>query len=392
MSYNSTYPLSQREKYFPNDSVDFVVNFAGKRIVGNSIAITGRLVAYKGGDPDAPQSLEVGDNVFYDGHVGMHGLFQTWTQSFNDRVIETFNHYPRYVKMKHTALVSAENSTAMALNAAQLMCFDQQQPDNAGEDTTCLTSRAVMVLPDVSTGRAFCIVPEVAVNSAVSVPSQEKAPNLAGISWGVSGEVKITVQLSSVNQFLYGEDVNNNDVEASYYLTDLELVYRTLNDVPCKSIAYTYKQSVKQIISSNNQALSFKTPIATKSMFASFILSSSENNVTKNFLQMDPLEGITRADWSINDLNQGVLEYPLEHYEEMKLNYLLAVMGIDPVAVEQMIEVSDLEAENKIRGIGLNYLEMLVNTKVALNILSNASNLNKYSIYIYFMGNSAFSQ
>ena len=388
MSYTATYPLSQREKYYPNDSVDFVLNFAGKQIIGNSIAITGRLVAFKGGDPDDPESLEVGDNVFYDGHTGMHGLFQTWTQSFSDRVIETFNHYPRYIKMKHTAKLASENSNAMALNASQLMCFDQQQPDNAGEDTTCLTSRAVMILPDVSSGRAFCIVPDIAVNGSVSVPKQGQN-SLAGISSSVSGEVKITVQLSSVNQFLYGD--NADDLDVSYYLTDLELIYRTLNDTPCQSIAYTYKQSVKQIISSNNQALNFKTPIPTESMFASFVLASSENNVTKNFLQMDPLEGITRADWSINDLNQGVLEYPLEHYEEMKLNYLLAVLN-NVVGIEQMIEPINLQADNLIRGIGLNYLSTLANTKVSLNILSGASNVDKYAIYIYFMGQSAFAQ
>ena len=375
--YTSTYPLSQRDQYYPNENVDFVLNFANKTILPNSLLVTGRLVVYSGGNPAQPVYVENGDEVYYDGHVGAHGVFQTWTSSMSDRVIETFNHYPRYIKMRTTAMFTSEDLSCMSTEAPQLKCFDQQQPETAGEDTTCLTSTSVLVLPNNTTGgRAFAIKPEVCLNTAPAIP------------YSVSGEVKLSVQLSSQTQFLYGADAG----DYSFYLTDLELCYNTVPDnKKVTAIPYVYKQSLKQIISSNNQALNFNTPIPTNSLFSSFILTASENDVTMDYLTMDPLEGLNRVDWSINDMNQGILEYPLEHNEEIKLNYLMAVLNSNSMDVKQSIEPQALSAVNKIRGVGLNYLQALANTKVSMNILSDASNQTQYACYIYFLGQSGFS-
>lgn len=375
-TYASTYPLSQRDKYLPNENVDIVVNFQNKTILPNSIGITGRLVVYSGGDIDNPVVIDNGTNVYYDGHVGAHGLFQTLTTSFSDRVIETLNHYPRFVKMDKTARMTSEDSTAMGRDACQLVVFDQEQPETAGEPTTCLTSTSVMHLDDIANGgRAFYVKPDICLNNTTET----------GIPWASSGEIKLTIQLSSVNQFLYGTDVPPNEENVSYYLTDLELCYRAVPQVKVQPITMVYRQSIKHIISSNNQTLNFKTPIPTTSMMCSFIKVASESDMTMNYLTMDPLEGISRVDWSIDDLNQGILEYPLEHYEEIKMNYLMAVLE-GSFDYKQCIEPRALEAPNKIRGVGLSYLRTLQNDKVAINILSDASNINQYAIYIYFKG------
>lgn len=379
--YGSTYPLSQREKYFPNENVDFVLNFANKTILQNSMFITGRLVVYSGGNPSAPRSVAIGDDIYFDGHAGAHGLVQTFTTSFSDRVVETFNHYPRWIKMKNTALMASENMSAMSSEAAQLLCWDQQQPATAGENVDCLTARSVMVLPAdgegvlSSAGRAFAFKPDICVNTIAT-----------GLPSSVVGEVKLTLQLSSTNQFLYGENAANYD----YYLTDLELCYSTIPDSKqVKNVSYTLKQSIKQIINSNNQTLNYMTPIPCRSMSASFIKANSENNVVMDYLTMDPLKNLSRVDWSINDMNQGILEYPLTHTEEMKLNYLMAIRG-GVETVQQSIEPQALEAVNKVRGVGLNYLGLDGNIKVSMNILSDASNVDEYAIYIYFIGESAF--
>jgi len=373
-TYPSTYPLSQREKYYPNENVDFVLNFTNKTIQPNSVGITGRVVVYTG-DAGNPQPIAADDAVYYDGQVGAHGLFQTYTTSFSDRVFETFNHYPRFIKMDRTARMTSEDSSAMASQAVQLVVFDQQQPETAGEPTTCETSTAVMHLEDVADGgRAFYIKPEICLNNTAG-----------GISWGSSGEIKLSVMISSVNQFLYGDDVPTDANNVQFYLTDLELCYKVVPQVKVEPITMIYRQAIKHIISSNNQTLNFKTPIPTTSMACSFILVNSENDTSMNYLTMDPLEGISRVDWSIDDLNQGVLEYPLENYEEIKLNYLMAVLE-GAFDYKQSIEPRALEAPNKIRGVGLSYLRTLQNDKVAINILSDASNQNQYAVYIYFKG------
>lgn len=371
MSYNATYPLSQREQYNPNDNVDFTLQFAGKEILINSIAITGKLVVLVDG---VEQLVGLNQDIRYDAFTGAHGLFQNITTSFNDRIVENFQHYPRYVKMLDTATDDNVGIMATAMKSCELKFFtgDSSEQDSAG--TNCVLS-----LPEglPNGGRSFCIKPKVCFNNTTQ-----------NLGFSQTGEIKITLQLSSAKQFLFGADVGDN---TSYYITDLELLYRTQMEQPKQGgTNMTVFSNLKQIVSSNNQVLNVMAPIPTTNLSCSFCLLAKESDQTENYLSFDNLPEFSRVEFTINDLNQGIIEYPIEHVEEVLLNYALSLTGQLPNRLigRQCFAPNYITAvRDNVIGVGLWYEQVLQNTKMSVNLqASGVSNANQYACYMYFKG------
>jgi hypothetical protein len=374
MSYNSSFPLSQREQYYPNDNIDFTLQFSNEEILVNSIAITGKLVVVTD-DENTPVGLN--QDIRIDAFTGAHALFQNITTSFNDRIVENFQHYPRYVKMLDTAKDDNVGIMATSLKACELKFHtgDNSELDSTG--TNC-----ILALPEgFTSGRSFCIQPKVCFNNTS-----------ANLGFSKTGEIKITVQLSSVKQFLFGADVDNN---TSYYLTDLEVLYRTEPEKPSKGpITMTVFSNLKQIASSNNQVLNVLAPIPTTTLSCSFCLVAKESDPTENYLSFDNLPGFSRVEFVINDSNQGIIEYPIEHVEEVLLNYALSLTQSlpDRLVGRQCYAPNYITAErDNVIGVGLWYEQILQNTKMSVNLqASGVSNITQYACYMYFRGLVSF--
>jgi hypothetical protein len=367
MSYSATYPLSQREQYNPADNVDFTVQYSGKQIVPNSFAIAGKVVVMAG-----EELITLEDDIRYDSSCGAHGLFQHITTSFNDSIIENFQHYPRYVKMKHTASDSNIGIMATSMKAAELKFFDGFTSD---EDSS--TTNRILALPSEANGRSFCVKPMVCINNTTGPLRSSQ-----------TGEIKVTLQLSTVKQWLFGEDMAN---DVTFYLTDLELLYRTQPEQPSsEKMAMTVFTALKQIVSSNNQVLNVLAPIPTTSLATSFISLPNESLLTQNYLSLNNLPEFSRAEFVINDQIQGLLEYPLEHVEEILLNYVMAVNGAMPKGRQSYLPDYIRTNRDNVVGVGLWYETVLANTKMSVNLQSSASNADQYAAYMYFKGIVSF--
>jgi len=375
MSYSATFPLSQREQYNPNENVDFTLQFAGKEILVNSIAITGKLVVLADG---VEQLVGLNQDIRYDAFAGAHSLFQNITTSFNDRIVENFQHYPRYVKMLDTASDDNVGAMATSMKACELKFHtgDSSEDDSQG-------TNAVLSLPEdlPNGGRSFCIKPKVCFNNTTQ-----------NLGFSQTGEIKITLQLSSAKQAIFGNDTTNN---TSYYLTDLELLYRTIPEQPKPNkTTMTVFSNLKQIVSSNNQVLNVMAPIPTTSLSCSFCLLTKESDETQNYLSFDNLPEFSRVEFTINDVNQGIIEYPIEHVEEVLLNYALSLTGQLPgrLVGRQCYAPNYLTAvRDNVLGVGLWYEQILQNTKMSVNLqASGVSNVNQYACYMYFKGMVVF--
>lgn len=373
MSYNATFPLSQREQYNPNDNVDFTLQFSGKEILVNSIAITGKLVVLNDGSAVAPNM-----DIRYDAFTGVHGLFQNITTSFNDRIVENFQHYPRYVKMLDTASDDNMGIMGTARKSCELKFFNGDNNDTQSLETNVILSLPVDGEGNITDGgRSFCFKPKVCFNNTTQ-----------NLGYSKTGEVKITLQLSSVSQFLFGADVDNN---TSYYLTDLELLYRTQKEQPKTGpTTMTVFSNLKQIVSSNNQVLNVMAPIPTMNLSCSFCSLSKESDSSQNYLSFDNLPGFKRVEFTINDINQGIIEYPIEHVEEVHLNYIMSLTN--QLKGRQCIAPNYLSAvRDNVLGVGLYYEQILQNTKMSVNLQADeVSNANQYACYMYFKGFVAF--
>lgn len=373
MSYNATFPLSQREQYNPNDNVDFTLQFSGREILVNSIAITGKLVVLNDGS-----AVSLNNDFRYDAFTGAHGLFQNITTSFNDRIVENFQHYPRYVKMLDTATDDNMGIMGTARKSCELKFYNGDNDRNQSEGINCILALPVDGEGDITDGgRSFCIKPKVCFNNT----SQN-------LGYSKTGEIKITLQLSSVSQFLFGADVDNN---SSYYLTDLELLYRTQVEQPKTApTTMTVFSNLKQIVSSNNQVLNVMAPIPTTNLSCTFCSLIKESQLTENYLSFDNLPSFKRVEFTINDLNQGIIEYPIEHVEEVLLNYLMSLTNM--VKGRQCLAPNYLSAvRDNVLGVGLWYEQTLQNTKMSVNLQADeVSNENQYACYMYFKGLIAF--
>jgi len=351
MSYVAVKPIAEAETYSPNSVIDFLLDIGvGNAILPNTLRLNGMLFVV-----DAENNNITGaEEIAIDSRVGCNGIVQQIVTQFSDRTIENFNYAPRYVAMRSQC---NETQDAKMLNA-----------HNATEVKAMLdTMEPVLLAPlDGSTvyGRSFSVKPVCCLNSASGALAYTK-----------TGQVKVSITLSSSQQFLSGAQM----VDAfSYYVKGLELSCRVASDQSApKQVVMSVLSCVKQNITSNNASLSVVVPIPTQSFSASFKNQQDEADVTSNYTALDTLPECERVELSFSDSLSNLIEFPLETKEEIVLNYAVS-MGTQ---MKHQITHAD-----EVVGLGFNYNELLRNTKLGVNILSGVSNNEPYCCYMYFRG------
>lgn len=346
MSYSATYPLSQRAdgQYLPGDTVDFLLDYAGRQIVRNSIRISGNLVVTQAGDP-----VNATQEIFFDSKVGAHGLVQQYIVSSNDRVIQNFQAVPRYLAMMESARNSAITTGGTLVNAASLKC--------AKDDDTAV----IMSNPPVS----FSFKPYVGINNSSG-----------DLAYSKFGQIKITCLLSSISQFLFGAGVNEN---TSFYLTDLQLSYMTVPEASTSPVTMEVITSIKQTVSSPQNQLSVICPNASEAVVMSFVPLATENAQTEKYTRLSQLPTVSRVESSYNDITIGTsLQFALENPQEIALNYLMA-MKWDGITAETV--------DGEYYGIGFGFGDtVLPNTKIGVYIESAVVQNQPFAAYMYFKG------
>lgn len=350
MAYILVKPLAQKDQYNPNDIVDFLIDVgAGNEVVGNSLRFEGELFTTQEGDFPSTDIL-----LSMDSRSGAHGLFQQVVTQFADRTVENLNFYPRYVAMKSDTNEVVSNKMASSSNATELKMLNN-------DDTIAMLS-----LADGSAyGRSFSIKPMLCLNNASG-----------NFSYVKTGQIKISVTLASVGQFLFGEDATTADT--NYFIKNLQLAGRSVPQSQASSkVTMMVNSCVRQVISSNNTSLSVIVPIPTNSFSASFRNQTGEATFNQNFNELDFLPSLSRLELSFSDSLSNLIEFPLEHTEEIILNYATS-MGT--------AGLHQFKPADQPRGIGLAYNEILSQTKLGINLVSETRNNDPFSIYIYFRG------
>jgi hypothetical protein len=354
MAYISVKPLAEKSQYLPNDTIDFLLDFGmGNELVGNSFRFDGQLVALNQG------GTLVNEAIFYDSNAGGHAFFQQIITMMSEKTIENINYYPRYACMKSQSGEVPINKMAVSSNASELKTLDDNQ-----------TSYVMMIDQDnydEGIYRSFSIKPYFCLNNSSG-----------NIAYAKSGQIKVSITLASVAQALFGADLTL--ANTTYYLTDLRLSARVVPQSPAsQKVVMGVVSCVRQNITSNNTSLSVIVPIPTTSFSASFRNQAAETDAQFNYTQLDTLPGCSRVELSFSDSLSNLIEFPLETSAEIALNYLASMGYTGTQAILQSQEVV---------GIGLAYNELLQNTKLGVNIISEASNTanGAYAMYLFFKG------
>ena len=341
--YKSVLPQSQQESYSANSNIEFVLNFPNESIKQGSIRLCGALVM-----------TNLDANTQIDAQTGIHSAFNSIVTSFNGRVVESLNSYPRIHKMKMQTRQDDPQTIASSLNLTSLKLARDEQ-------TTSFLQGAV----DINNLPFSCKLNFVLNNTNSDVPFSK------------TGVVRIQIRTSSDVEFM------TNKGTSVYSLKNLEMWYQVDQDGGKGSgavMATTY-HLVKHTINSNSVAISTKVPAKCESAACSFILASEENSDDHNNLKCAELPSVSRVQWNIND-EMSIVKYSVESPLEILLNYLRA-MGSNQY---NNFRVPYLQNEERVYGIGLDFFGAidLSQNALGLEIVSAADNTTPYSMFMYF--------
>lgn len=346
--YSSVLPLSQRPdgQYKPGETVDFVLDFAGRQIIPGSFRISGNLLITTGAQNNP---IDGTTKIYIDHATGAHGCFQQYITSVGTgAVIENFQHVPRYVAMTESAQNTLIGSVSTLSHVVELKCDkDEHTP---------------IVLAGQS--KSFSIKPIFGLNFTDQP-----------LSYSKFGQIKISCLLSSITQLVFGPDV---DATTSYSLSDLQLNFMTLPDTYKGPVNMRVISSLKQSLSSPNQQLSVMMPVSSSALTMSFVPLDTENVLPEKYLNLTPVPEVSRVEFSFNDITFATnLTFTLEDWPEIAYNALLSMDSAGKHAVLQN-EVNYM--------IGTEFGQMLMNTRVGVNIQSGVSAAAAMACYMYFKG------
>jgi len=127
--YSVVFPLAKRTNYESNETVDFVISLENRKLVPNSLTLCGDAAVYTtkvSGDPSTSTAPLPAQELLIDPDTGYHSLFRDIVSEFRQvGVAESFSYYPRYVKMKHQALVDRDSLGTETNNSIEGCCPNQ---------------------------------------------------------------------------------------------------------------------------------------------------------------------------------------------------------------------------------------------------------------------------
>lgn len=317
--YRSIFPLSQRATYEADSNIDFVLSLDNEKLLPGSVCLEGEVAVYSN---LANGTAYAGEDIRYDPRAGFHALCRDWTTEFQQvGVIESFQNYPRWVKMNCVATQFDDSLATESVLAVE------------GRAPTEGIARGHLWGRSLSDGfLPFSIVPQICVNKASGA-----------LSSAATGQIRLRLRLAPNGEALYGEDMTT---DVGYSIKNLKLRFQTIpDDGKLNAVQIEIHTVYRSNVDSNNQNISTFVPTLCSAVQMSFINQSSEGQLKKNYLQLAPLPGIPpyvtagtavasnsygveRLYYSINDTDSGALvDFTLESREEIIRNGLRAFDG-----------------------------------------------------------------
>lgn len=375
--YRSVPPLNQNERYNIGTLIQCAVNNEpGLAIEKGSIALSYRWHVEKtAGVPD------IADQVQYDSQAGVHGLVD-WVNTRvkytngSERLLESFQSYDRYARMYYEARQSfitqaMSNSATMELRCGvdyytQYVLLGQSTID------TTLASPPPTATGDNDAGW----VPLCAFNNS----NRDIGSNEVAI---MRFDVKLQDTLVPFN---LPEGVASFPAGWTWYLSDVYINYRLVPLVPTKvPLVFTTVSFAQKPITSTSTTTNFSPPGLMVATASSFRQTAPRTGAVLTETQWLP--GLDQVEYTISGAN-AYMKFPIQTYEEMVLNYILA---LNPNCSESNAIYGYLL--DKGFGIGLQLLTPIdfTNNSLSINLKCNddfttsTANGSSWQMYTYFI-------
>ena len=345
-----TIPESSSENYTPFQTVDFLIDARGRKLLKNSIRIEGDITALDavGGNP-----ITFASNVKIDNSIGAHTFFDSWSvETENKGVLENLQNSPR-----HNAMVSRATLASDDLLSSQYVAEARGPVEVNGN----------YVLQKVSDNAYVAGQAEIAANQtqpSFSIMPQICFNRMGGddYSFNKGGFIRVSCILAPANQALFGGGAAAKD----YTLQNLALRFQTREDDGSQG-PMLMKSYVNVVSSVQSTATTVSARVPSQSVNGvalSFVKQSVVNDPQQNSHALESLPQWSTIEYLFNNSLQQYLTYTLRDESDAVHRGLEAL----ETAGHSQVSAKTLKA-NKGQIMGLPFQEYvdLSNQKFTIN-------------------------
>jgi len=291
-----TLPESSSTSYQPFQTVDFLLDVRGRKLIKNSIRIEGSIKAL---DSVGGSAITHASGVKLENAIGAHAFFDSFTvETENKGVLENLQNYPRHANMVSRATLTpddmlssqyiAEARGPVEANGNYVL---QQVADNA-----FVTGQTAPVATN-NVDPSFSIRPSICFN------------RMGGddYSFNKNGFIRVSMILSAATECLFG----GADQPKDYSLTDLACRFQTAADDGSQS-AMLMKSYVNVVssVQSTSTTVSARVPSQSVNGVAmSFINQSDLRSNQRNSYELQRLPQWSNIEFLFNNSLQEYLTY-----------------------------------------------------------------------------------
>ena len=345
-----TLPESSSIAYKPYQTVDFLLDARGRKLIKNSIRIEFDALAL---DAVGGNTITNVSNVKLENAIGGHAFFDSFTcETENKGVLENLQNYPRHCNMVSRATLCPDD-----LLSSQFVAEGRGPAEENGNyvlqyvsDNSYVAGQAEVVTRQVAP--AFSISPQVCFNRQGG----------DDYSFDKNGFIRVSMILAPANQAVFGGAVAPKD----YTLANMALRYQTREDDGSQG-AMLMKSYVNVVSSVQSTAttVSARVPSSQVNGVAiSFIKQSNVNAVQPNSYQLEALPQFSTIEYLFNNTLQQYVTYVIRDQSDALMKGLEAL----ETAGHHSVSAETLKAnKGHIMGLSFNEFVDLSNQKFTIN-------------------------
>jgi len=345
-----TLPESSSIAYKPYQTVDFLLDARGRKLIKNSIRIEFDALAL---DAVGGNTITNVSNIKLENAIGGHAFFDSFTcETENKGVLENLQNYPRHCNMVSRATLCPDD-----LLSSQFVAEGRGPAEENGNyvlqyvsDNSYVAGQAEVVTRQVAP--AFSISPQVCFNRQGG----------DDYSFDKNGFIRVSMILAPANQAVFGGAVAPKD----YTLANMALRYQTREDDGSQG-AMLMKSYVNVVSSVQSTAttVSARVPSSQVNGVAiSFIKQSNVNAVQPNSYQLEALPQFSTIEYLFNNTLQQYVTYVIRDQSDALMKGLEAL----ETAGHHSVSAETLKAnKGHIMGLSFNEFVDLSNQKFTIN-------------------------
>ena len=345
-----TLPESSSIAYKPYQTVDFLLDARGRKLIKNSIRIEFDALAL---DAVGGNTITNVSNIRLENAIGGHAFFDSFTcETENKGVLENLQNYPRHCNMVSRATLCPDD-----LLSSQFVAEGRGPAEENGNyvlqyvsDNSYVAGQAEVATRQVAP--AFSISPQVCFNRQGG----------DDYSFDKNGFIRVSMILAPANQAVFGGAAAPKD----YTLANMALRYQTREDDGSQG-AMLMKSYVNVVSSVQSTAttVSARVPSSQVNGVAiSFIKQSNVNAVQPNSYQLEALPQFSTIEYLFNNTLQQYVTYVIRDQSDALMKGLEAL----ETAGHHSVSAETLKAnKGHIMGLAFNEFVDLSNQKFTIN-------------------------